>query len=1395
VQRARPALVVLAEAQPTLEELHEARAVLSRRGLQVTGLLPPRALLVHTDRETAQRLTKDRRVEAVHFDSVSLGEREHGAAPHARVLRVWNQLRQREETEQRSGRTSQLDCTAPLAPLGADADRWGAHERTQQDRSYRERWAQRGAAIRNLAHERQGLATPAPQRVQQGGNPLAALTPQPASFNDTSLYMAGDIAVGVFYVASTFGPWTQPMMDAFTADIIAGLNQFPLDEPNAQLTFTYVIEGAVPLPADWRQYANDLRNSFDTDWGFMMQVENSSTTSYARLFGPETVLHVDNDEAVIRHETGHIFGATDQYPAGTTPTFLAGYLAVVNANSMRNNGQGFFAGQGEAVDDFMISPSSNEIFAYSRGQLGWRDEDGDGIPDPVDTFAETTLEAPVGSTQLTFSGHACERPLPNAYWLPIYGDVSINTVSNVSYRMNGLTWVDADPVDGDFDGQVEAFSFVTPELPDGSYIIETRATNSQGNVESVYPQRKVVVAGSTVTNLAPFADFSVSPEGGSTGTLFTFDAGTSSDLEDATPALEVRWDFDDDGSWDTPWSTDHTVDFSFPSPKVQTVVMEVRDSALATQTASLDLRISFFDQPPTAFFTVSPESQHALPDVSEPYFEVTLNASGSSDPESATLVRWDFEDDGVWDTPFSAFPGIVHQYPLEIGPPNVAQFDMGIYGAKAVDVAGNLAVVAGQTASGLHVVDVTDPANPVVLGSDSSSCCGWDVALEGNLVYVADGAAGLQIIDITDPANPTPIGNYDTPGAAFGVDIKGSYAFVADDGPGLVIIDVSDPTSPTFVSTLDPAGMELGVCVDGNYAYVAAGSFGLYIIDVSDPVNPSLVGNFVGNVNDVEVESGIAYCAASYQGLRMVDVSNPAAPVLLGEFDFETEAMAVAVSGGNAYVTDDEFNIEVFDVSTPSSPVKTGRSYVFEGRDAVTAGDLLLLASKTGLELVDLAGTPVFFPRTLSERIRLQVMDAANGTTDEAVRNVWAVTYNTSPTVSDFDWAWSADVLAPSVLSTFVIETLSDILVSGSTAYVGRGAFGVSVLDVSDPSAPTELGTFAVSSAAQDLAVDGSLLFVANAWDGLSIMDVSNPAAATEVGSYTTSSLASSVEVVGGTAYVGGLFGFLTLDVTDPANPTLLGTEASITYPLDIEIVGGRAYVASSAAGLRILDISDPANPTLLGSFDTAAAYSVTADGDLVYLTAGAFGLSIFDASDPTSPVLLGTLDTPDLAFEAVIDGSYAYVADFDGGVQIVDVSLPRAPISAGSLTLSGNVNRLTQQAGLIYAADQDIGLTILETAEAQEHMWDLTSFTAPDFAKTWDGHIQFRVDMGSDGTWDTAFTDHDELARALYITEDSEDPISVTCEVRDRFGAVVQIERSFVIRRVTRGEMFDTTR
>ncbi|MDZ7740435.1 MAG: FISUMP domain-containing protein [Bacteroidota bacterium] len=159
----------------------------------------------------------------------------------------------------------------------------------------------------------------------------------------------------------------------------------------------------------------------------------------------------------------------------------------------------------------------------------------------------------------------------------------------------------------------------------------------------------------TVNN-KPTASFIIDPTSGGLQTVFTFDASNSFDEETTQESLQVRWDFNGDGNWDTDYSEDKTVTYQYDATGTYEAKLLVKDTEGQTDETSKSLTVSA--GAPTAAFIVSPASGNT-----ETMFE--FDASGSSDdntPLTDLQVRWDFDGNGSWDTDYSTSKIASHQY-------------------------------------------------------------------------------------------------------------------------------------------------------------------------------------------------------------------------------------------------------------------------------------------------------------------------------------------------------------------------------------------------------------------------------------------------------------------------------------------------------------------------------------------------------------------------------------------------------------------------------------------------------------------------------------------------------------------------------------------------------------
>ncbi len=255
-------------------------------------------------------------------------------------------------------------------------------------------------------------------------------------------------------------------------------------------------------------------------------------------------------------------------------------------------------------------------------------------------------------------------------------------------------------------------------------------------------------------------------------------------------------------------------------------------------------------------------------------------------------------------------------------------------------------------------------------------------------------------------------------------------------------------------------------------------------------------------------------------------------------------------------------------------------------------------------------------------------------------------------------------------------------------AVVGHYDGGISVMDVSDPSNPREIGVCDVGGLEyESLDGDYPYIYAGARSQELVVVDVSDPANPVEVGSLYLDDCVFGIDVVGSYAYIANDdSGLVVVDISDPANPVKVGQciLSSYSYAGYVAVSGNTAYVAASVAqgGIAAIDISNPQNPVEVGHMDIEFPEQVFPVGDTLYVACLTQGLKIIDFSDPTNPVELGSY--PAYSCEVVwVEGNYAYIGD-TSGILVIDVSDPTNPTKVYQLGESG----LFRSPEDIYASD-----------------------------------------------------------------------------------------------------------
>jgi hypothetical protein len=287
----------------------------------------------------------------------------------------------------------------------------------------------------------------------------------------------------------------------------------------------------------------------------------------------------------------------------------------------------------------------------------------------------------------------------------------------------------------------------------------------------------------------------------------------------------------------------------------------------------------------------------------------------------------------------------------------------------SVLVRGNVAYF--MTATGfLKILDISREESPLLVGEVNVSGPGgggFEVAVAGDYAYAAAGEAesDVRVIDISNPAAPVVVRELETENYIYSLTIAGNRLYTGGS-LGMQIWELATPSNPQLLGTFstvsptpyNPAVREIEV--RDNVAYLAVRGFGLMTVDVSNPASPSRIGSYYfGNIWsfwDFQLQGNLGYFLHHNPDagarLQILDISNPAAPSPVSEATvYLTTQTSIAVSGNVLLISP---SMTVFDITdaTPR-PLPAVANPGGPAKDILAIGNRLYVANPFGLSIYD----------------------------------------------------------------------------------------------------------------------------------------------------------------------------------------------------------------------------------------------------------------------------------------------------------------------------------------------------------------------------------------------------------------------------------------------------------
>lgn len=597
---------------------------------------------------------------------------------------------------------------------------------------------------------------------------------------------------------------------------------------------------------------------------------------------------------------------------------------------------------------------------------------------------------------------------------------------------------------------------------------------------------------------------------------------------------------------------------------------------------------------------------------------------------------------------------------------NASNFNYDIDKIKSMDFFEDLLFIADNS-KGLKILNVSNPWNPFLVKQfgDAYNLTS-DIKIQGSYAFIADGMDGLEILDISNPLDPQKINSWSIGKNITNVYVFNNLIFLSVQDLGIEILNSTDLFSLTKVGNWTNYQNPCKTYVKGDNLIIAYENNGVEIIDISNFNNIFKKSEIPisGTIFQFQIKNDFLYLANGIEGLKIIDIQDFSNPTIISTFHKEGVVKSVVIEENYGFLACDGYGISTIDISNPFNPlsvanwtedpkaclIKNYNGFHFLGRES------------HGLKILKFSET--IKPWKISEYL---------------------------PNINAHEVLLDGDIV--------YLCSVEDGIYNG----------GLTILDISDPFNPQNLGSFNTSGYDfYDVKINDKICYAASNTKGflsLNITDPENISILDSIGGYLLNS-SMKVELYNDLAFVAN--GPIGLDIYNISNPNEL--KFLRNYPIssgicyDVKIRNNYAFIAKGYRGIEILNISNLNNIQSVAEFGEIYNNSQAIDfwGNYLLVADRFDGLEIIDISNVSNPQKVGQyVDSYNRTVDVEVIGNLAIVSDMDDGIEIINISNPYNPIEIGQFEATYNKTRGCAVSNrFVFSADSYEGLQIIQYKE-----------------------------------------------------------------------------------------------
>ena len=262
------------------------------------------------------------------------------------------------------------------------------------------------------------------------------------------------------------------------------------------------------------------------------------------------------------------------------------------------------------------------------------------------------------------------------------------------------------------------------------------------------------------------------------------------------------------------------------------------------------------------------------------------------------------------------------------------------------------------TGAGMQIVDLSGlPTTATLVNTYTATfTTAHNIYIDNGFAYVvgANNGSGVHILDLSNPVNPVQVGYYGSNGYVHDIYVWNDTAYISSEGE-YAVIDLTNKSNPTNVSSsvsLPGIYAHSGWLTEDKRYFIACEEFNvrdLTVWDLSDRTNWDLkVSQWQSSSNspihNVFVRGNYAHISYYEDGYMVLDISNPENPQIAGQYDTDPTPSTGSYKGawgcypylpsGNVIVSDMQTGLYVFDFDD-GTPVELTSFNAVSNRNSV----------------------------------------------------------------------------------------------------------------------------------------------------------------------------------------------------------------------------------------------------------------------------------------------------------------------------------------------------------------------------------------------------------------------------------------------------------------------------